>query len=224
MSERYAWEKPFFKNREEAARLLLGRLANYKGMNPLVLAIPRGAVPMGKILAEGLQGELDVILVHKIGAPDNPEFAVGAVTEGGEIYTPAYAESLGYPAKQLQAEARRQMEALKKRRKLYAPYWTPPRKEGRVVILVDDGIATGSTMMAAIRELRHQGPLKVVVATAAAPPEVMETLGREADEVVALTIQSDFGAVGEFFQDFSQVSDEEVIRILKAQSGSAKPK
>lgn len=126
MSEQYAWEKPFFKNREEAARLLAGRLTDYQGQNPLVLAIPRGAVPMGQIIAEALGGELDVILVHKVGAPDNPELALGAVSENGEFYEASFTRSLGYSEESLQAEIQKQIQALKKRRQLYlskkAPY------------------------------------------------------------------------------------------------------
>jgi predicted phosphoribosyltransferase len=221
---RYAWDKPFFKDREEAAKLLAEKLSEYRGQDPLILAIPRGAVPMGAVLSEALQGELDVALVHKIGAPDNPEFAIGAVSEEGEIYIPPYAESLHYPAAVLEKEAKRQMEVLAQRRKLYTPYRKAHDLDKRIVILVDDGIATGSTVMAAIRQARHQGPLKIIVATAAIPPDVMETLGHEADRVVALTVRSDFGAVGEFFEDFSQVTDEEVIRILKNQTRTQKAK
>lgn len=169
---------------------------------------------MGRIIADNLGGDLDVVLVHKVGAPDNPEFALGAVSESGEFYEAPYARSLGYPEASIQEEIQRQMKALKERRKLYASGRTKPLVDKRVVILVDDGIATASTIMAAIREVRRQGPLKVVVAAAAAPPEAVEALRKEADEVVILTIQSDFGAVGEFFEDFRQVSDQEVLQAL----------
>lgn len=219
---RFAWDKPFFKDREEAARLLAEKLSEYRGQNPLILAIPRGAIYMGQTIAEALQGELDVVLVHKIGAPDNPEFAMGAVSEEGETYLAPYAESLHYSEATIQKEAKRQVEALQQRRKLYTPYRKAHDLDKRVVIIVDDGIATGSTVMAAIRQARHQGPLKVIVATAAVPPEVLETLGHEADRVVALAVSSDFGAVGEFFENFSQVTDEEVIRVLKGQAQTQK--
>lgn len=211
---KYAWEKPYFKNREEAARLLAGRLADYRGEKPLVLAVPRGGVPMGRILADELGGDLDVALAHKIGAPDNPEMAVGAVSEGGEVYVPPYAEALHIPQNWFQQEAQKQVEALQERRRRYGP-GLRDRVPGRVVILVDDGIATGSTLMAAMRDLRRLGPRKIIVATAAAPPDVAETLRREADEVVALSVESDFGAVGEFFEDFPQVTDEQVMKALR---------
>jgi predicted phosphoribosyltransferase len=218
-----AWEKPYFKDREEAARLLAGRLAEYRGEDPLVLAVPRGAVPMGRVLADELQGDLDVVLAHKIGAPDNPEFAVGAVGEGGEVLLADYARSLGYSEEGLEKEIRRQREALRKKRELYSSVRPAVPVEGRIVILVDDGIATGSTMIAAIQELRHRAPRRVVVAAACAPPEVVEKLHRAADEVVVLAAEADFGAVGEFFQDFRQVSDEEVLAALKGSVRGKKP-
>jgi len=219
---KYAWDKPFFKDREQAARLLAERLADYRGRKPLVLAVPRGAVPMGRILADALNGDLDVILAGKIRDPANPEFALGAVEEGGEVYLAPWAASLGYTEEKLGGEIRLELEALEKRRKLYRssrPHLDPG---GRVVILVDDGIATGSTLLAAIRNLRRRGPLRVVVAAAVAPPEVMEKLGREADELAVLAVESEFGAVGEFFEDFRQVTDEEVIQAL-GKSGSQVP-
>ena len=217
-----AWAKPYFKDREDAARQLGGRLSEYKGQNPLVLAVPRGAVPMGKIVAEALDGELGLALVHKIGEPGNPEFALGAVSEGGEVYLAHYARALGHTEEYLAPEISRQIEILKQRRKRYAAAGPLPNADKRIVILLDDGIATGSTILAAIREVRHQGPLKVVVATAAAPPDVVENLRREADEVAALAVEADFGAVGEFFENFSQVTDEEVVRILK--EGRSRPR
>ncbi|HUO58992.1 MAG TPA: phosphoribosyltransferase family protein [bacterium] len=218
----YAWDKPFFANREEAAKDLADKLREYKGQNPLVLAVPRGAVPMGKVIADALKGELDVVLAHKIGAPDNPEFAVGAVSESGKVYIAPYAEAMGLNEQNLQKEIRKQFEAIQKRRKQYTPFGPQISAEHRIVIIVDDGIATGSTIFAAIREVRPQGPLRIVVAAAVIPPDVAEKLRREADEVVALAVTSDFGAVGEFFKDFGQVTDEEVAEILKSR-GAKKP-
>lgn len=212
---KFAWDKPYFKNREEAAKLLAEKLSEYKGKKPLVLAIPRGAVPMGRILAKELGGELDVILVRKVGAPDNPEFALGAVGESGELYIAPYASSFHYSDELIEAEAKRQMQILKERRKLYTPYRPSIDAKGRVVILVDDGIATGSTAIAALRELQRRAPERIIVVTAVMPPEVVEKLRNEAHEVVALAVTSEFGAIGEFYEDFRQVSDEEVVRILK---------
>lgn len=221
---RFAWDRPYFKNREEAAKLLVEKLSDYKGKKPLVLAIPRGAVPMGRILAMELGGDLDVILVCKVGAPDNPEFALGAVGESGELYIAPYASSFHYSDELIEAEAKRQVQILKDRRKLYTPYRPSIDAQGRIVILVDDGIATGSTAIAALRELHRQAPGRIIVATAVIPPEVMEKLHQEAHEVVALAVTSEFGAIGEFYEDFRQVSDEEVVQILKdAQSNHSGP-
>jgi putative phosphoribosyl transferase len=219
---RYAWEKTSFKDREEAAKLLAEKLGEYRGLNPLVLAIPRGAIRMGRIIADALHGDLDVVLVHKLGAPDNPELAVGAVSEKGEVYLAPYAAALHIPERFLNQEADRQMGILKQRRKIYTPFRTPYDADKRVVIIVDDGIATGSTILAAIRAVRHEGPLKIVVAAAVAPPDTVEVLRREADEVVVLAREAEFGAVGEFFQDFRQVTDEEVVETLKQGHGSKK--
>ena len=211
----YAWAKPYFKDRGEAARLLSEKLSDHRGENPLVLAIPRGAVPMGRIIAEALNGELDLALVHKVGAPDNPELAVGAVGEGGEFYPAPHLSAFSIPEKELKTEIEKQKNRLQEQRKLYTPHRPPLDAQGRVVILVDDGIATGSTILAAIRELRHQAPTKVIVATAVAPPDIVEQLRREADDIIILSMESDFGAVGEFFEDFSQVTDDQVVRILQ---------
>jgi predicted phosphoribosyltransferase len=170
---------------------------------------------MGRLLADALDGELDVVLSHKIGSPSNPEFAVGAVSEDGEVYIAPYAEQLGIPKPMMERAAREQLQALKERRRLYTPYRSACDAKGRVVILVDDGIATGSTVLSAIHQVRRQHPKKIIVASAIAPPDVVRKLEREADEVVVLRVEMNFGAVGELFEDFSQVSDDEVIECLQ---------
>jgi putative phosphoribosyl transferase len=217
---KYVWERPFYKDREEAAGLLAEKLGEYKGGDPLVLAVPRGAVPMGRILAERLGGELDVVLVRKVGAPDEPELALGAVGEGGELYLAPHATALHYPEEAIEREAQKQVRLLQERRRLYTPFRPAVDPHGRDVIVVDDGIATGSTMMAALHWLQRQTPRRIIVATAVIPPDVLEKLRGEVHEVVALTVTRDFGAVSEFFQEFPQVSDAEVVRILKEQQGS----
>ncbi len=208
-------KNPIFKNRQEAAKFLCPKLYAYKGKNPLVLAIPRGAVPMGKIIAAELGGELDVVLVHKLGAPGNPEYAMGAVSERGALTTAVYAQHLAVTPGYLQEEIRHQAWLLEHRRKLYTPHREPHSASNRLVILVDDGIATGSTMQAAIREVEAQRPAKIIVAAAVAPPEAVDILKEEADEMVVLAVRPDFKAIGDFFQDFTQVTDDEVARILK---------
>jgi len=203
-----------FRNREQAAKALVEALRSYRGKNPLILAIPRGAVPMAKILAEDLEGELDVVLVHKLGAPGQPELAIGAVDETGFVYWADHARAMGIPQEYLQSEKEEQLTLLRKRRAQYTPIRPPIDPEGRITVVLDDGIATGSTMIAALQALRAKNPSKLIAATAVSPPETLRRLGNYADEVVCLAAPGDFYAVGQFFEDFSPVSDSEVIQIL----------
>lgn len=203
-----------FANRDDAARRLAERLIRYRGQNPLILAIPRGAVPMGKILAEALGGELDLALVRKIGAPGNPEFALGSVAENGQTVVREWARDAGIPEDYIEREARRQLATLIERRRLYTPGRGAVDVAGRVVIVLDDGVATGSTMLAALELARALGPRRLIAATAVAPRQALERLARAADEVVCLASPEPFQAVSLFFDDFSQVTDREVIAIL----------
>ena len=204
-----------FQNREQAASLLADRLAFYRGQRPLVLAIPRGAAPMAEIIAKALQGDLDVVLVHKLGAPGQPELAVGAVDEFGAISLGRHAHELGVDQAYLEREAQLQLATLRTRRSRYTPVHPPIDPAGRVVIIVDDGVATGATMIAALKAVRAKHPTKLVAATAVAPPETFEELRGLADDVVCLEVPEMFFAVGQFFRDFPQVSDEDVVAILK---------
>ncbi|MBZ0270846.1 phosphoribosyltransferase [bacterium] len=204
-----------FADREEAARLLAEKLKPYAGKNPLVLAIPRGAVAMGRIVADALGGELDVVLVRKIGAPSNPEYAVGAVDESGHIQinpTSGYSRDDAWVLE----EAERQVAALRDRRRRYTPVRSPIDPAGRVVIVIDDGIATGSTMLAALAFVREHGAAKIVAAVGVAHPEGVRRLESVADEVVAGLVSPDLTAVGSFFREFGQVSDAEVVALLGA--------
>jgi putative phosphoribosyl transferase len=203
-----------FENREQAARLLARRLsASYKNKNPLVLAIPRGAIHMAEIIAETLGGELDVVLVHKLGAPGQPELAIGAIDEAGNVFLSGY--GLDIDNAYLEAEKQAQLEILRKRRARYTPSRGAIDPHDRIVIVVDDGIATGSTMTAALRAIRRSKPKKLVGAVAVASPGAARAMAREADAIVCLDVPSEFYAVGQFFRDFSQVSDEEVTAILQ---------
>jgi predicted phosphoribosyltransferase len=204
-----------FKNRDEAARLLAGRLTKYIGRHPLVLAIPRGAVPMGRIIADAIDGELDVVLVHKLGAPGNPEFAVGSVGESGDIYVSDDARALMISDDYLNREAREQLAVLHRRRALYTPVRPPIDPSRRIVIVVDNGIATGATMIAALRAVRQQRPTRLIAAVAVAPPETLSRIAKEADETVCLEAPEEFYAVGQFFLEFPQVTDEEAIELLQ---------
>ena len=203
-----------FRDRAEAAHLLAEALIEYRGEHPLVLAIPRGAVPMGRIIAEALLGELDVVLVRKVGAPGNPELAVGAVDETGQLYINDGAAMLHVSQDYLEEERRTQAETLRRRRQLYTVARPPIDPAGRVVIVVDDGVATGASMAAALRAVRAKNPTKLVAATAVAPPPVVRMLKAVADDVVILQIPHSFHAVGQFFEEFPQVSDEAVIAML----------
>ncbi|MFO1462306.1 MAG: phosphoribosyltransferase [bacterium] len=212
-----------FRNREEAAQGLAKALAPYRGKNPLVLAIPRGAVPMAKTIAEALGGEADVILVRKLRAPDQPELAIGAIDETGHVYLHPYCQQLDITDEYLEREKRQQLAVLRERRQQYTPARPPVSPKGRIVIVVDDGIATGSTMISALQALRAKGPAKLVVATGVAPRDTIRRIEQEADQVVCLGVPEFFHAVGQFYEDFAQVSDEEVMALLQAEGKRKRP-
>jgi Predicted phosphoribosyltransferases len=209
-----------FSNRNQAAQLLADKLAAYKGQNPLVLAIPRGAVPMARIVAEALGGEFDVVLVRKLGAPGNPEFAIGAIDETGWATLGPYAALAGANADYIERAKARELETIRKRRAQYSPLHPPIEPKGRIVIVIDDGLATGSTMLAALHALRQRAPQKLVCAVPVAPPDTLEKVGEQADEVVCLYAPENFQAVGQFYADFGQVEDEEVIALLSERKKS----
>src|SRR5581483_11231677 len=204
-----------FESRAEAGAMLARRLETYRGQHPLVLGIPRGAVPMGKIIAEALDGDLDVVLVHKLGAPGNPEFAIGSVDERGQVYLSDAVRELEISDRYIEQEKHAQLQTLHKRRAQYTPVRPPLDPAGRLVIVVDNGIATGASMIAALRAVRAQQPKKLIAAVAVAPPETVARIRAEADEVVCLSTPDYFYAVGQFFEDFSQVTDEQAIAMLR---------
>ncbi len=187
-----------FRNRAHAAQLLAQRLSAYRGKNPLVLGIPRGAVPMAKIIAAALDGEVDVVLVHKLGAPGHPELAIGSVDETGHLYLGDHVRGLGVSEAYIAAEKAAQLETLSKRRALYTPVRPPINPAGRIVIVVDNGVATGATLIAALRAVRAKQPARLTAAAAVVAPDTLKQIAEEAD--------------------FSQVSDAEVIEILRQSS------
>ena len=208
-----------FLDRKDAATKLAEQLSRYRGQHPLVLAIPRGAVPMAKIIADALDGEVDVVLVRKLRAPANPEFAIGAVDETGWIYLAEYAERVAGGQQYIESETATQLEVMRQRRAIYTPVRPPLDPTGRIVIVVDDGLATGSTMIAALHALRAKHPQKLICAVPVAPPDTLAKVTPYADKVVCLTAPEQFYAVGQFYQSFPQVSDEEVIALLGKVTG-----
>jgi predicted phosphoribosyltransferase/predicted alpha/beta-hydrolase family hydrolase len=203
-----------FEDRADAARRLAEALGRHRGHSPLVLAIPRGGVPVGRIVADLLGGSLDIVLVRKIGAPGNPEFAVGAVDEAGTIVLNEYAGHAGADDAYVRAEAARQLAVLRERGLRYRGGRRSESLRGRTVIVVDDGLATGTTMVAALRALRAQAPEKLVCAVPVASVEGLRLASRHADETVCLATPVPFHGVGLHYRNFDQVQDEEVIAAL----------
>ena len=203
-----------FDSRVDAGRRLARALAAYRGRNALVLAIPRGAVEIGAVIAEELAGELDVVLVRKLASPFSRELAVGAVDESGWTYVADHAPMMGGTPEHLAHERRAQLETLARRRAQYTPARMPADPRGRIAIVVDDGIATGATMMAALHSVRARHPQRLICAVPVASRESIEQVGPYADEVVCLQTPDDFEAVGQFYRSFPQVDDDEVVRLL----------
>ncbi|MGQ9722054.1 MAG: phosphoribosyltransferase [Candidatus Jordarchaeum sp.] len=205
-----------FRDRVDAGKKLAKELLEYKGTNPVVLAIPRGGVVVGYEVAKELAVPLDIVVPRKIPAPHNPELGIGAVAQDGTIIIdPEIKKYVSFSEEYVQEEAERQIKEIERRTKAYRGDREPISVEKRVVILVDDGLATGVTMRAAIRSIRKKNPQKIVVAVPVGPPSTVKKIEEEADEVISLVIYEPFEAVGQFYSDFSQTSDSEVISLLQ---------
>ncbi|MBI3286372.1 MAG: phosphoribosyltransferase [Burkholderiales bacterium] len=207
-----------FKNRTQAGELLALRLGAYASRtDAVVLALPRGGVPVAYALAGKLELPLDILLVRKLGMPGHEEFAMGAIASGGLCFLQQETLHMyGVSQQMVETVVQRELLELERREKLYRADRPALSVRGRVVILVDDGIATGSTMQAALLALRQAGPSRIVIATPVAADDAIASLEAEVDEVVCLSVPQRFYAVGLWYEVFNQVADEEVIRLLDA--------
>jgi predicted phosphoribosyltransferase len=206
-----------FIDRIDAGRQLAKALARYKNQRPVVLALPRGGVPVAAEVATALDAPLDLILVRKIGVPSQPELAMGAVVDGSDpvvVRNEEVIQLCGVSETDFNAIRDEQLAEIERRRNLYLGGRPHPKLNGRTVIVVDDGIATGATTRAALRAIGMRKPAKLVLAVPVAPTETLETLRGEVDDLVCLEDYVDFGAIGLFYSDFRQVSDAEVIALL----------
>lgn len=205
-----------FRDRREAGRRLTEALDGYRRRRPFILAVPRGGIVVGYEVAVGLDAPLDVVVPRKLRAPYNPELAVGAVAHDDSVYVDSpLVSSLRIPEEYLKEETATQLEEIRRRVSVYRGDRPQPALAGRAAIVVDDGIATGSTMIAALRAVRGMHAEVVVAAIPVAPPEGAESLRAEADDVVCLYTPTLFYAVGQFYDDFGQTTDDEVVFLLR---------
>ena len=205
-----------FHNREDAARQLAAELKGRAFHDPLVLAIPRGGMVIGAVLARELGAELDIVLSRKLRAPWQPELAVGAISEDGRVHlNPSALEVLELPEGYLAEEQHFQQAEIARRKRLFRSARPQASIAGRSVIVTDDGIATGSTMIAALQTVKNQGPHELIVAVPVGSPERLEEIRRWCDDLVCLDAPEEFWAIGQFYKDFTQVEDSQVLDLLR---------
>ncbi|KQW22010.1 phosphoribosyltransferase [Afipia sp. Root123D2] len=207
-----------YQDRSDAGQRLAKALSEYKGRNVVVLALPRGGVPVAAEVAAALDASLDLILVRKIGVPAQPELAMGAVVDGTApivVRNEEVIELSGITSDEFDAACKKEIEEIERRRQFYIGERHRAEITGQVVIVVDDGIATGATTKAALQAIRNRKPKELVLAVPVAPPETITELRQEVDALICLETPELFGAVGYFYRDFRQVSDQEVVAILK---------
>jgi putative phosphoribosyl transferase len=212
-----------FRNRQDAGRQLAAALSYLKGQDCVVLALPRGGVPVAVEVARALDAPLDLLLVRKIGAPHHPELAVGAVVDGGKPIVVRDEELIrltGTSRSAFEQTCQEELAEIERRRKFYLAGRPPASVAGKVAIVVDDGLATGNTMRVALEVLRQRHPRRTVMAVPVAPASTLKSFRKDADEIICLQTPEPFGAVGYFYDDFTPTSDAEVIAILRERAPS----
>ena len=217
-----SWGSFPFEDRQDAGIQLAVRLARFATKHPLILALPRGGVPVAFEVAKALDTQLDLLIVRKIGAPGHEEFGIGAVVDGASpqlVLNEETVRQLAVGQDYIRAETQRQLAEIERRRKAYCGDRQPIEIEGRTVIVVDDGIATGATMKAALRGIRRNDPASLILAVPVAPSSTIRELSAECDEAICLSTPEPFGAVGAFYRDFLQTSDAEVIALMDEARG-----
>jgi predicted phosphoribosyltransferase len=219
-------EMPRFAGRQEAGRLLAARVVALGLRNPVVYALPRGGVPVAAEVADALHAPLDLVLVRKIGAPGQPELALGAVVDGDApetVLNPHIVAATGASEAFIEAARRRELAEIERRRTRYLAGHPRVDPAGRDAVVVDDGIATGATARAALHALRRRGAARLVLATPVAPADTLGALRGEADEIVCLFVPAPFFGIGAFYRDFHQLADDEVVDLLAARSPPRAP-
>lgn len=208
-----------FNNRKEAGSLLAYFLKEFQGKDTVVLGIPRGGLVVANEISRILNSELDIVLVRKIGAPGNPELAIGSVGEDGKFFlNKDLAFSVGADKAYVEKEKARQLAEIKDRMQMFRRFTTKITLKGKIVIVTDDGVATGSTMQAALWSNRQEKPKRLIAAVPVGAKDALELLADHADEVIALRVPQYLGAIGQFYEHFDQTSDEEVLAILQEEA------
>ena len=206
-----------FENRQDAGRQLARKLRERNFDNPVILALPRGGVPVAYEVANALGAPMDLLFVKKIGAPGWPEYGIGAVVDGANpqiVLTEEIVRQLRPSPEYIEAEMQRQLKEIARRRLIYLGDRQPIDLKDRTVIIVDDGIATGGTVKAALKGVRKNQPRKIILAVPVAPRDTLEELSDQCDEIICLYTPTPFGAVGSFYRDFGQTGDSEVISLM----------